>query len=155
SLAVARRTVRKFARTPQVVVTSTAQGVLFLLLFRYVFGGAIDAGDIDYVDFLIPGFITATVLLAGSGAGVRVADDAASGFGDRLRSLPMPRAAGALGRALADAGLLVWSLAVTTAVAFAVGFRLSNGIGSGFAAFGLCLLFGFAFEWLFITMGLV
>jgi ABC-2 type transport system permease protein len=155
SIAVAKRTARKFVRTPQLIVMSTAQGVLFLLLFRYVFGGAIDAGGISYVNFLVPGFITTTVLFAGSGAAVGVADDMQSGFMDRLRSLPIPRAAAVVGRAMADTGLLVWTLAVTAAVGFAAGFRPSTDLGHSLAAFGLCVLFGFAFEWLFVTMGLI
>jgi ABC-2 type transport system permease protein len=155
SLAVARRTVRKFVRTPQLILMSTVQGVLFLLIFRYVFGGAIDAGGLSYVAFLVPGFITTTVLFAGTGAAVGVAEDIQSGFFDRLRSLPIPRAAAMVGRALADTGLLVWTLAVTTAVGFATGFRLETDLWHGLAAFGLCVLFGFAFEWLFVTMGLV
>jgi ABC-2 type transport system permease protein len=155
SIAVAKRTARRFMRTPQLIVMSTVQGVLFLLLFRYVFGGAVDVGGVSYVDFLVPGFITTTILFAGTGAAVGVADDIQSGFMDRLRSLPIPRAAAVVGRALADSGLLVWTLAVTTAVGFATGFRMSTDVGHGLAAFGLCVLFGFAFEWLFVTIGLI
>jgi ABC-2 type transport system permease protein len=155
SLAVARRTVRKFVRTPQLIVVSTVQGVLFLLIFRYVFGGAIDSGGLDYVRFLVPGFVTTTILFAGTGAATGVAEDVQAGFFDRLRSLPIPRAAAVVGRALADSGLLLWTLAVTTAVGFATGFRLSTDVPHGLAAFGLLVLFGFAFEWLFIALGLV
>jgi ABC-2 type transport system permease protein len=154
SLTVARRTVRKVVRTPQLIVMSTVQGVLFLLIFRYVFGGAIDVGGLSYVDFLVPGFITTSILFAGMGAATGVAEDIQSGFFDRLRSLPIPRAAAMVGRAVADTGLLTWTLAVTTAVGFATGFRLSTDLVHGLAALGLCVLFGFAFEWLFITMGL-
>ena len=75
SLAVAQRTVRKFVRTPQLLVMSTVQGALFLLIFRYVFGGAIDTGGVPYVDFLVPGFVTTTILFAGSGATAGVAED--------------------------------------------------------------------------------
>jgi ABC transporter DrrB family efflux protein len=155
SLAVARRTVRKFVRTPQLIVVSTVQGVLFLLIFRYVFGGAIDSGGLDYVTFLVPGFITTTILFAGTGTATGVAEDVQSGFFDRLRSLPIPRAAAVVGRTLADSGLLMWTLAVTTAVGFATGFRLSTDVPHGLAAFGLLVLFGVAFEWLFVLLGLV
>jgi ABC-2 type transport system permease protein len=86
---------------------------------------------------------------------VGVAEDIQSGFVVRLRSLPIPRAAAVVGRALADTGLLVWTLAVTTAVGFATGFRLSTDLGHGLAAFGLCVVFGFAFGWVLVTMGLV
>src|SRR5215211_2837257 len=149
TLGIARRGLLKFARTPQLVVVGTIQSALFLLIFRYVFGGAIATGGLDYVDFLVPGFITTGVLVAG------MAEDLQQGFVDRLRSLPMPRGAVLAGRALADTALLVWSLAVTAAVGFAVGFRLHGGAADALAAFGLLLVFGFAFEWMFITLGLV
>jgi ABC transporter DrrB family efflux protein len=155
SNAIALRTVRKFMRTPQLIVFSVVQGVLFLLIFRYVFGGAIGTGGLDYVDFLVPGFITTMVLFVGAGAASGVAEDVEHGFFDRLRSLPIPRTAVMAGRSLADTGLLTLNLAIATAVGFAVGFRLHADIPSALAAFGLCVLFGFAFEWVFIMMGLV
>jgi ABC transporter DrrB family efflux protein len=155
ALAVARRTVRKFTRTPQLIVFSTMQGALFLLIFRYVFGGAISTGGLRYVDFLVPGFVTTGVLFSGMGAAAGVAEDVEQGFFDRLRSLPIPRLAILAGRSLADTGLLTWGLAVTTALGFVVGFRLHADIGSALVAFGLCVAFGFAFAWLFIAMGLV
>jgi ABC transporter DrrB family efflux protein len=155
TMAIATRTVRKFVRTPQLIVISTLQGALFLLIFRYVFGGAIGTGALSYVDFLVPGFITTTILFAGMGAAAGVAEDIEHGFFDRLRSLPIPRTAVMTGRALADTGLLAWTLAVTTGIGFAVGFRLHAGLVPSLAAFGLCVLYGFAFEWVFITMGLV
>jgi ABC transporter DrrB family efflux protein len=155
SLAVAQRTVRKFVRTPQLLVMSTVQGALFLLIFRYVFGGAIDTGGLPYVDFLVPGFVTTTILFAGSGATAGVAEDVEHGFSDRLRSLPIPRSAAVLGRVLADTALLAWSLAVTTAIGFAVGFRLHADMPHALLAFALCVVFGFAFEWMFVTMGFV
>ena len=155
TLGIARRGVRKFLRTPQLVVVGTLQGALFLLIFRYVFGGAINAGGLDYVDFLVPGFITTGLLFTGMGAAAGVAEDLQQGFIDRLRSLPIPRSAVLAGRALADTGLLVLSLAITAAISFAVGFRLHGSPAGALAAFGLLLVFGFAFEWMFITLGLV
>jgi ABC transporter DrrB family efflux protein len=155
TLGIARRGLRKFLRTPQLVVVGTIQSALFLLIFRYVFGGAITAGGLDYVDFLVPGFITTGLLFAGMGAAAGVAEDLEQGFVDRLRSLPIPRGSVLAGRALADTALLVWSLAITTAVGFAVGFRLHGSLADALVAFGLLLVFGFAFEWMFITLGLV
>jgi len=108
---------------------------LFLLIFRFVFGGAIGAGGLDYVDFLIPGFITTGVLFSGMGAAAGVAEDLEQGFVDRLRSLPIPRSAVLAGRALADTAVLVWSLAVTSAIGFAVGFRLHGGLAGALAVF--------------------
>jgi ABC transporter DrrB family efflux protein len=148
--------VRKFARTPQLIVFTTIQSALFLLMFRYGFGGAIDTGgSLSYVNFMVPGFITSTVLWAGMGAATGVAEDVEHGFVDRLRSLPIPRAAVLIGRSLADAALMVWSLAVAAIFGFAVGFRLTGSVSEALAAFGLCVVFGFAFEWIFIVIGLV
>jgi ABC-2 type transport system permease protein len=151
---IAIRTIRKFVRTPQLIVVGTIQGAMFLLIFRYVFGGAISAGSIPYVDFLVPGFIVTGVLFTGTGAAAGVAEDVELGLFDRLRSLPIPRSSVLTGRVLADTALLTWNLAVTAAIGFIVGFRLHGGLGAGIAALGLCVLFGFAFTWLFITIGL-
>lgn len=155
TLVIARRSIRKFLRTPQLIVLGTIQGAMFLLIFRYVFGGAIGAGELDYVDFLVPGFITTTILFAGMGASTAIAEDLEQGFVDRLRSLPIPRSSVLLGRALADTAVLAWTLAITTGIGFAVGFRLHGGVPDALMAFGLCVLFGFALEWLFITLGLL
>lgn len=156
SLVVAGRMVRKFARTPQLIVFTTVQSALFLLMFRFAFGGAIGTGgSLSYVNFLVPGFIASSILWSGMGAATGVAEDVEHGFVDRLRSLPIPRAAVLIGRSLADAALLVWALAVAAVLGFAVGFRVTGSIGDALAAFGLCLVFGFAFEWVFIVIGLV
>lgn len=154
SAAVARRTVRKFVRTPQLIVIGTIQNVMFLVIFRYVFGGAIGTRGVPYVDFLVPGFIATGVLFAGTAAASGMAEDVAEGFLDRLRSLPIPRASVLTGRALAETTLMTWNLALTTVFGFAVGFRLHASVGAGLAAFALCVLYGFAFSWLFITIGL-
>ena len=154
TLAVARRSVLKFVRTPQLIVVGTLQGAMFLLIFRYVFGGAIHTGPVPYVDFLVPGFVVTSVLFAGTSASAGVAEDVEAGLFDRLRSLPVPRTALLGGRALADTGVLAWSLAVTVLIGLAVGFRVHAGTAAGLAAFGLCVVYGFAFTWLFICIGL-
>jgi ABC-2 type transporter len=82
---IAKRGLLKYLRTPQLVVLGTIQGALFLLIFRYVFGGAIGAGGLDYVDFLVPGFITTGILFSGMGAAAGVAEDLQQGLVDRLR----------------------------------------------------------------------
>jgi ABC-2 type transport system permease protein len=156
SIAVAGRMVRKFVRTPQLIVFSTIQSALFLLMFRYGFGGAIDTGGTQsYVDFMVPGFITTAILWAGMSAAVGVAEDVEHGFVDRLRSLPIPRLAVLVGRSLADAAMMVWSLAVAAILGFVVGFRPGGSVAAVLAALGLCVLFGFAFEWVFIVIGLI
>src|SRR5947208_13145549 len=90
--AIAKRTWLKFIRTPQLAVVGTIQGAMFLLIFRYVFGGAIHVGSVPYVDFLVPGFVATSVLFSGMTTSTGVADDLEQGFVDRLRSLPIPRA---------------------------------------------------------------
>jgi ABC transporter DrrB family efflux protein len=154
TLIVVRRALLRFLRTPQLIVVATIQMALFFLIYRYMFGGAIHAGRIPYVDFLVPGFVATGVLFSGIGSATAMAEDLEQGFIDRLRSLPIPRSSVLAARALADTAILTWATAVTVAIAFAVGFRLHAPLLDGLAAFGLVVLFGFAFEWLFITLGL-
>jgi ABC-2 type transport system permease protein len=153
---IARRAILHYLRTPQLIVLGTIQGAMFLLIFRYVFGGAIPIkGGIPYVDFLVPGFITTGVLFTGMNAASGAAEDLSEGFVDRLRSLPVPRSCFLTGRALADTLWNTWGLAITAAIGFAVGFRIHGSWPDALGAFGLCVVFGFAFEWLFIMLGLV
>ncbi|MBO3748990.1 ABC transporter permease [Streptosporangiaceae bacterium NEAU-GS5] len=148
SIAVAGRMVRKFARTPQLIVFTTIQSAVFLVMFRYAFGGAIQTGGaLSYVNFMVPGFVATTILWAGMGASVGVAEDVEHGFVDRLRSLPIPRAAVLVGRSLADVALLVWALVIATGLGLLVGFRPGGSFTGILAALGLCVVFGFAFEW--------
>jgi ABC transporter DrrB family efflux protein len=153
--AMATRTLRKFVRTPQLVVVSTVQGAMFLLIFRYVFGGAIGAGGVRYVDFLVPGFVVSGVLFSGMGAAAGVAEDLEQGFLDRLRSLPVPRSSIPVGRVLADSLLSGWGLIITTAIGFLVGFRLHASVPAAVAALALTMLYGFAFAWVFAFIGLM
>jgi ABC transporter DrrB family efflux protein len=153
---VATRTLKKFVRTPALIVAGTAQGALFLLIFRYVFGGAVGhTGGLSYVDFLVPGFVVTGVLFQGMGAASGIADDLTGGFIDRLRSLPIRLLSIVTGRVSADTTLVAWGVLVMTVIGFLVGFRLHGGIGDGLAALGLTILYGFAFVWVFITLGLV
>ncbi len=156
SYEIASRTLKKFVRSPQLIIAGTAQGALFLLIFRYVFGGAIaHTGSLLYVDFVIPGFVVTSVLFSGMGAATGIAEDLQGGLFDRLRSLPIRLLSIVSGRVSADTTLLAWSLVFTTAIGVAVGFRVQNGALAAAAAFGLCVLFGFAFVWLFIGLGLM
>jgi ABC transporter DrrB family efflux protein len=152
---IAARTLKKFVRTPALIIAGTAQGVLFLLIFRYVFGGAVaHTGALDYVDFLVPGFVVTGVLFQGMGSATGVADDLEGGLFDRLRSLPIRLIAIVTGRVGADSTLVAWGVFIMTVVGFAVGFRLGGSTLQGLAALGLTLLYGFAFVWMFIFMGL-
>lgn len=154
-LMVARRSSLRVLRTPQILAMATVQQVAFLLIFRYVFGGAISTGSLRYVDYMVPGILTVGVLFAGLGGAVAAAVEMQEGFTDRLLSLPIPRAAIAAGRVVADTLMCAWCLLLPAALAFAVGFRVRAGWGGAAAAFGLCLLFGFAFAWVFLSLGML
>jgi ABC transporter DrrB family efflux protein len=155
TLAISRRAALRYLRTPQLIALATLQMSLFFLIYRYMFSGAMRSVGIPYVDYLAPGFIATGILFSGIGAAVAVADDMEQGFVDRLRSLPIPRSSVLIARALADTAILALAAAVTIGIAFAVGFRLHGSILDGLAAFGLVILFGFVFEWVFITLGLL
>jgi ABC-2 type transport system permease protein len=155
ALQSAKRTVLQFFRTPQLLMLGTIQGALFLFMFRYIFGGAINpGGGIDYVDFLVPGFLATGILWLGMPAATGVAEDAATGVHDRLRSLPIPRASVMFGRSLADMTLTTWGLFVTTVLAFIVGFRLNADIAEVALAAVLLVFMAYCFMWVFITIGL-
>lgn len=150
----AGRTLRQFVRTPQLIVLGATTSTMFLLIFRYVFGGAIGTGGVTYADFLIPGLAAAGAAFTGMGAAVGVAEDVDGGLYDRMRSLPVPRAAVLVGRSIADSVLIGWGLFVTVAVGFLTGFRFHGSATDALVAVGLCVVFGAAFTWPFITMGL-
>jgi ABC transporter DrrB family efflux protein len=153
---VAKRTLLQFFRTPQVLMMGTIQGALFLFMFRYVFGGAINTrGALKYVDFLVPGFLVTAILWTGMSAASGVAEDANAGLYDRLRSLPVPRSAVIVGRSLADTALVAWAVFVTAILGFIVGFRAHGGIGAVALGFALIVLGGWALSWVFILVGLV
>lgn len=152
----AKRTILQFFRTPQLLMMGTVQGALFLFMFRYVFGGAISSGgELSYVDFMVPGFIVTVILWTGMSASAGVAEDAATGLYDRLRSLPVPRSALMFGRSSADTALVTWGLLVTSVLGFLLGFRAHAGVGGFLAGMLLTVVAGFAFTWVFIYIGLV
>ncbi len=156
ALVTSRRTILQFFRTPQILMMGTVQSALFLFMFRYVFGGAIDTGGaLAYVDFLVPGFLVTAILWTGMAAAAGVAEESASGVYDRLRSLPVPRRAILVGRSLADTALTAWAVLVTALIGLVVGFRAHGGISG--LAFGLIVIItaSYAFSWIFIVVGLV
>src|SRR3954451_3288984 len=156
SLQSAKRTVLQFFRTPQLLMLGTVQGALFLFMFRYIFGGAINpGGGLDYVDFLVPGFLVTGILWLGMPAATGVAEDATTGVHDRLRSLPIPRASVMFGRSLADTALTGWGLFVTAVLAFVFGYRLDADVPDVLLALALIVLVAYCFSWVFITIGLV
>ncbi len=155
ALTVAGRTLKKFVRTPQLIVVGALTSAMFLLIFRYVFGGAIDTGDISYVDYLIPGVAAAGALFSSAGAAVGVAEDIDAGLFDRFRSLPVPRSAVMVGRSTAETALVGWALVITVTLGFATGFRIHGGVPAALLGAVLCLVYGLAFTWPFLYMGLV
>ncbi len=154
TLTVTRRALLRYVRTPQLIVMAVLQMSLFFLIYRYMFGGAIRSVGVPYVDYLVPGFVATGVLFNGIGAAVATAEDLEQGFVDRLRSLPMPRSSVLLARVIADTAILALSAAVTIGIAYAVGFRLHGSAVDGLAAFGLVVVFGFVFDWVFVLLGL-
>ncbi|GGM24202.1 MULTISPECIES: ABC transporter permease [Micromonospora] len=151
---IARRSMLRYLRNPQTLFVSAVQGVAFMLIFRYAFGGAIDSGGLKYIDYLVPGVVTAGVLFSGGLSAVGVAEDAGGGFFDRFRSMPMPHSSILIGRVLADTALVAWATTAMVAVAFAVGFRVHTDVWSGVLAFGLVVLFGAAFVCVFTGLGM-
>src|SRR5580658_3962994 len=154
ALQVAHRVLLKYIRTPGLSIMSIVQAGMFLFSFRYVFGGAIHAGSVSYMDYLVPAYVATIVLFTGGGIAVAVAEDRAGGFTDRILSLPVPRLSLVLGRTLADSTTNVWSIVTTAALGFAFGFRLTGSLTGALAAFGLCLVYAVVFTLVFIVMGL-
>lgn len=155
ALQSAKRTILQFFRTPQLLMLGTIQGALFLFMFRYIFGGAINPGNgLEYVDFLVPGFLVSGILWLGMPAATGVAEDAATGVHDRMRSLPIPRSSVIVGRSLADTALTLWGIFVATVLAFIVGFRLNANAAEVGLAIVVLLAACYSFGWVFITLGL-
>ena len=156
ALTTSQRTIKQFFRTPQILFMGSIQGALFLFMFRYVFGGAINAGgSLTYVDFLVPGFLVTVILWSGMSAAAGVAEDSSTGVYDRLRSLPIPRAGVMVGRSLADGALVAWGIFVTTIIGVLVGWRPAGSVPHIILGFAIMLVAGYAFTWIFITIGLV
>jgi len=154
AVVIARRNLIGIARTPQLLVFATIQPILFVLLFRYVFGGAIDVPGASYVDYLIPGIIVQTVVFGATSTAVGLSEDMSKGIIDRFRSLPMSRAAVLGGRTIADLVRNVFVVLLMIAVGTAVGFRFHNGFLPAVAAVFVALLLGYCLSWVFAFIGL-
>jgi ABC-2 type transport system permease protein/oleandomycin transport system permease protein len=153
---VAKRNLLRIPRQPDLWVSFTIQPVLFVVLFVYVFGGAIQTPGYDnYVDFLMPGIIVQTMAFGGFVTAIGLSDDLRKGLIDRFRSLPMARSAVLAGRTLADVATNMVSLAVMVIVGLLIGFSFSSSPLEVVAGFGLLLLFGYAFSWVFAFVALV
>ena len=156
TLVLARRSLKRIPRQPDLLVAYTVQPVMFVLLFVYVFGGAIDSGSFDYVDFLMPGIIVQSIAFGGFVTALGLSDDVRKGLIDRFRSLPMSRAAVLTGRTFSDIVLNCLSLVVLFTVGFIAGFNfIDASAGDIVLGIVLVLLLGYAFSWIFALVGLI
>jgi ABC transporter DrrB family efflux protein len=155
TLVLARRNLMRIPRQPDLLIAYTVQPIMFVLLFVYVFGGAIQTPGFDYVDFLMPGIIVQSIAFGGFVTALGLTEDVHKGLIDRFRSLPMSRAAVLLGRTSSDIVLNCLSLCVLLAVGFLAGFNFI-GATAGEITLGivLLLLLGYAFSWIFALVGL-
>jgi ABC-2 type transport system permease protein len=151
----AMRHLRAVPRNPELLVFATIQPVMFILLFVYVFGGAIAIpGYSSYEQYLIPGIVAQTVVFGTAFTGVGLADDLSKGMIDRLRSLPMYQPAVLIGRTLSDLARNIAAFVVMMLVAYAVGFRVEGTLAQAAAATALLLAFSYAFSWIQALIGL-
>ena len=154
TLAVANRNLITLRRVPQLLIFSTVQPVIFVLLFRYVFGGAIPIPGVEYVDYLMPGIFVQTVTFGAVNTGVGLADDLSKGFVERFRSLPMARSAVLAGRTVADLCRDTLVVLLMLVVGILVGFRIHTNVAALVLALLILLLFAFSLAWVFAMIGL-
>jgi ABC transporter DrrB family efflux protein len=157
---ITRRNLLYTVRLPQVLVLSSIMPVIFILMFTYVFGGAIQgalppAAAGSYVNWLIPGLLAQFALFGGTGTASGLAEDLAKGVIDRFRSLPMAGAAMLAGRTLSDLVRSAFTLALMLTVGYGIGFRWQTSLLGLLGALAVGLLFGYAWSWLMALLGLV
>ncbi|MHB8859063.1 MAG: ABC transporter permease [Thermoleophilia bacterium] len=151
-----KRNLLRYVRIPALLVFSSFQPIMFLLLFNYVFGGAIGAqSGGNYINFLLPGIVVQTVLFGTTATAVGLSEDLSRGMVDRFRSLPITRSAVLAGRTLADVARNFLVVILINIVGYMLGFRYTGGMLHGLAALVLLLTFGFAFSWISATIGLM
>lgn len=155
-LALAGRGVTKIRKTPVQLVDVILTPIVFLLMFVYLFGGAIGGGDMDgYLQMVVPGIMVMTVFQASIGIGVSLNADASTGVFDRFRSMPIARSAPLVGAVLADVVRYVVSLAVLLALALIMGYRIHTDPLATLAAAGLLLAFALSFAWMSVYIGML
>ncbi|WP_433724270.1 ABC transporter permease [Actinoplanes sp. CA-051413] len=154
SFALAKRSLIKTARTPEALIDVTLQPVLFLIIFVYVFGGAVAGSTHDYLQFLLPGILAQTIATGCIAIGVNLNTDIAKGIFDRFRSLPVPRSAPLLGAVLGDIVRYVIVTLSTLAIGYVMGFRITTDPLSAVAGCALAVLFALCLSWLpvFVAM---
>jgi ABC transporter DrrB family efflux protein len=157
AVVVTVRNLRHFVRQPELLIFSTIQPVMFVLLFVYVFGGAVSRSlppGVTYVDYLLPGIFVQSVTFRASQTAVGLSEDLQRGVIDRFRSMPMARSAVLLGRTVADLVRNVLIIGLMIIVGYLVGFRFHAGVANALAAVGLVASFGFALSWIFAFLAL-
>ncbi len=152
------RNLRRYVRLPQLLFFSSVQPIMFLLLFNYVFGGALGSSvripGIKYIDFLLPGILVQMVMFGGVQTGIGLADDMGKGIIDRFRSLPMTRVAVVAGRTFADALRNLVVIGIMIAVGYLLGFRFNSAVDA-LGMVLMALLFGYALSWVFAFIGMI
>ncbi len=155
TLIIAERNLIRLPRAPELLLAFTVQPIMFVLLFRYVFGGAIKTPGFSYADFLIPGIIVQNIAFGGFVTALGLNEDLHKGLIDRFRSLPMARPAVLAGRTLADVVTNALSAAILIATGLLIGFSFHTSVLHAVAGLGLLLLFGYAFSWVFAFVGML
>jgi ABC transporter DrrB family efflux protein len=155
TLVIAERNLVRLPRAPDLLTAFTIQPIMFVLLFVYVFGGAVQTPGFEYVDFLIPGIIVQNIAFGGFVTALGLNEDLNKGLIDRFRSLPMARAAVLAGRTLADVVTNFVSLTVLVVTGLIIGFSFHANLGEILLGVLLLLLFGYAFSWVFALLGLL
>jgi ABC transporter DrrB family efflux protein len=155
TLIIAERNLIRLPRKPELLLAFTVQPIMFVLLFRYVFGGAINTGGVAYVDFLIPGIIVQNIAFGGFVTALGLNEDVHKGLIDRFRSLPMARPAVLAGRTLSDVVTNFISVCVLVITGLIIGFSFNAPVLHVIAGFALLVFIGYAFSWVFALVGLL
>jgi ABC-2 type transport system permease protein len=153
-LVMAKRNLIKVKRIPDLLIFTTIQPVMFVLLFAYVFGGAIHPKGVNYREYLMAGIFTQTVAFGSAITAIGLADDLQKGIIDRFRSLPMARSAVLVGRTTSDLFNNVVVMIVMSICGLLVGWRIHRGFGYAAGAYGIMFAFAFAMSWVSATIGL-
>jgi ABC transporter DrrB family efflux protein len=155
TLIIAERNLVRLPRAPDLLLAFTVQPIMFVLLFRYVFGGAIHTGYANYADYLIPGIIVQNIAFGGFVTALGLNEDVHKGLIDRFRSLPMARPAVLAGRTLADIVTNLLSMLILLGTGLIIGFTFNTSVGDALLGVLLLVVFGYAFSWVFAFLGLL
>jgi ABC transporter DrrB family efflux protein len=155
AILMAERNLRRLPRNPDLLVGVTFQPIMFVILFTYVFGGAISTPGYQYIDFFLPGIVIQMIAFTGYATALGISDDLRKGLIDRFRSLPMARSAVIAGRTFSDVAMNIIALITMVVCGFIVGFNFNAPWYEVIAGFGLVLLFGYAMSWVYAFFGLI